>query len=295
MTHHRAAFLVALALLITGCSANAATRGEGDKAYDAPKPTAEVVGLVLPFDAYELSHGESFTIAKAQDLLIRACMHKRGHEWQVLNYPEHVDDLKNRRRYGVIEIQVARKFGYHATSDILSGATDITDQRRKRDEHLGTDGVRAAYDEKTGCGYKANAYLLRDGAKVDYSRFNRLSSELLAKAKREPTAIRTLKRWEACMRNKGFDYRTPDESIADPRWWSEESGHEMSDGASRQEIATAVADVQCKQRTRLVKVLYTEESRLQRRAVALHRSYFGQLASAKTKNLKHAREVINRQ
>ncbi|MFC9682423.1 hypothetical protein [Streptomyces sp. NPDC056948] len=287
MTHPRAALLTALAILATGCAASAAPRS--DSAPEPVAPTAEVRGLILPFDAYEPSHQESFVVAEARDLLMRSCMRARGHDWKVLDYPAHIDDLKNRRRYGVIEIAVARKLGYHATSAVLSAGTDITNLRKKRDEQLGSAGIRAAYDEKNGCGYKANDQLQRDGANADYDRFNRLSSELLARAKKEPESRAALKNWETCMRQKGFGYRTPDESIADSRWWSRKPP-----GASHEEIATAVADVRCKQRTRLVAVLFGAESRLQRQSVAGNRAYFARLAAAKAGSLEQAREIIDR-
>ncbi|MFJ8631062.1 hypothetical protein [Streptomyces sp. NPDC093568] len=296
MTPHRAASTrlataaLSALLVTTGCVADRPA-GSGPT---APKPTAEVLSLVLPFDAYELSHEESFTVAKARDLLIRSCMRRRGHDWKTLDYPAHVDDLKNRRRYGVIESEVARIFGYHATPEILSAANDVTERRKERDEQLGPDAVKAAYNEKNGCGYQANDFLQRDGANADYDDFNKLSSGLLDRAKKQPEVVAALRGWESCMRKKGYTYRTPDEAIADPRWWTEKSAAETADQASRkEEIATAVADVRCKQRTRLVKVLYATESRLQRQAVAHRHTYFEQLASAKAKNLRHARDVID--
>ncbi|GHG90816.1 hypothetical protein [Streptomyces lanatus] len=299
MTPHRAASprLLAAALmallLTTGCSTGESTdAGPTAPKQTAPKPTAEVLGLVLPFDAYEISHQESFTVAKARDLLMRNCMRRRGHEWKTLDYPAHVDDLRNRRRYGVIEIEVARNFGYHATPEILSAADDVTDRRKERDEHLGSDAVRAAYDEKNGCGYQANDFLERDGGSADYDRFNELSSKLLTEAKKQPEVVGTLRDWQSCMRKKGFTYRTPDDAIADRRWWTEKSDTGKSD-TGKSEIATAVADVQCKEQTSLVKTLYTAESRLQRQAVARERSYFDGLAAAKARNLRNARDVID--
>ncbi|MGC5035367.1 hypothetical protein ACPXCS_18820 [Streptomyces sp. DT190] len=285
--HPRAALVTALAVLATGCAASAAPQTDG--AARPVAPTAEVRSLILPFDAYELSHRESFEVAEARDLLMRACMRKRGHDWQVLDYPAHVDDLKNRRRYGVIEKAVAREFGYHANARVMSAGTAITELRKKRDESLGPAGIRAAYDEKNGCGYQANDRLERDGALADYDRFNRLSSDLLKKTKKQPEAVAALNRWETCMRRRGFGYRTPDEAVSDTRWWSRESAR-----ASDEEIATASADVRCKQRARLVGVLFRVESALQRQAVADDRAYFSRLAEAKARHLEHAREVIDR-
>ncbi|MDO0913565.1 hypothetical protein QQM39_22780 [Streptomyces sp. DT2A-34] len=286
MKKRYAALLLGCLTLTAGCT----SEGPTDAAFQqagAPKPTREVLDLVLPFDKYELTQQENYTVAKARDFLIGECMEKRGQEWNMLHYPSRVDEIKNRRRYGVIEVQVAREFGYHANSAILSGNQDVQQQRDERDKHLDRDGMQAAYKEKSGCGYKANNVLERGGVSADYHLFNRLSSELLTAAKKDPGVLRITRRWSECMKSQGYVYGTPDEAIGDPRWWKKES-----EDASSTEKAVAVADVQCKSHVNLVSALFEAETKLQNQAIKQHDAYFDKLAEARTKYLDHVNEVI---
>ncbi|MFC8678048.1 hypothetical protein ACFUEN_35835 [Streptomyces griseorubiginosus] len=282
------AVLLSFLLLAAGCASEGPREG-ASQPVQAPKPTRQVLDLVLPFDKYELTQQENYTVAKARDFLIKQCMEKRGHEWNILHYPSRVDEIKNRRRYGVIEMQVAREFGYHANSAILSGNEDVQQQRNERDKLLDHDGMQAAYKEKTGCGYKANDVLDRGGVSADYHLFNRLSSELLADAKKDQDVVRITRRWSACMKDQGHVYRTPDEAISDPSWWKKESGK-----ASSAEKTVAIADVQCKSHVNLVSALFETETKLQNQAIKQHDAYFDKLAKARATYLEHVQNVIEK-
>ncbi|WP_437092972.1 hypothetical protein [Streptomyces sp. enrichment culture] len=89
------------------------------------------------------------------------------------------------------------------------------------------------------------------------------------------------------MTKKGFSYGAPTDAIADQRWWSNES-----ERPSPAEIETAVADVECQNRSGLIRTLYAAEKRLQRQAVTEHRSYFDSLMRAKEINVANARDVL---
>ncbi|WP_430379298.1 hypothetical protein [Streptomyces sp. B1-3] len=285
---YAALLLCCLLLAAEGCTAEGPANVAGQP-VKAPKPTQQVLDLVLPFDKYELTQQENYTVSKARDFLIKECMEKRGHEWNILHYPSRVDEIKNRRRYGVIEMQVAQQFGYHANSAILSGNEDVQQQRNERDKLLDHDGIQAAYKEKTGCGYKANDVLDRGGVGADYHLFNRMSSELLADAKKDPGVMRITRRWSACMMGHRHVYATPDDAISDPRWWKKES-----EKASTAEKEVAVADVQCKSHVDLVGALFEAEVKLQRRAIKQHSAYFDELAKARATYLKRVHNVIEK-
>ncbi|CAM5588679.1 hypothetical protein SALBM311S_04314 [Streptomyces alboniger] len=61
---------------------------------------------------------------------------------------------------------------------------------------------------------------------------------------------------------------------------------------SRAEKETAEADVSCKERAGLVKVLTVTEQSIQEREIRKHKAYFQRLAAAKERHLAAAREVI---
>ncbi|UNO39400.1 hypothetical protein [Streptomyces sp. MST-110588] len=115
------------ALAGTGCAAHtppspdppAAPASPSGLRPPAPSPLAR--SLVLPFDAYEQSLDEYYTVKAAEDLLVRQCMRERGFTWKLLHRTTaDTTGLKNRRRYGVIEPDVARTLGYHVVPGLLS-------------------------------------------------------------------------------------------------------------------------------------------------------------------------------
>jgi hypothetical protein len=63
------------------------------------------------------------------------------------------------------------------------------------------------------------------------------------------------------MRRAGFSYRTPWDANDDPRWWVDQ------DTASDPEIATATADVGCREDANLVGLWYAVETAHQTRLI----------------------------
>ncbi|MGW7280078.1 hypothetical protein ACWGIV_17575, partial [Streptomyces sp. NPDC054844] len=287
MRYRRARSLTALifsAMLAGGCAEQEKPQGAS---LLAPPPTDDVYEIILPFDAYELSLEETYQDSAARDELIRRCLEKEGYGWPAIEYPKGVQDPKNRRRYGVIEMPVARKLGYHPAPGML-GSRDVVEQRERRDESLSAEALRAVYNEKDGCGKKASGYLLRNGGEADYDQFRRLSGEILEQARSKPEVKKVARAWSSCMAEQDFNYKAPADAIADEQWWSEES-----DRASPAEISTAVADVECQGRSGLINVLYRTEKQLQQRAVVEHQSYFDSLMRAKRINVTNARDVLS--
>ncbi|MFE1013738.1 hypothetical protein ACFW4M_20880 [Streptomyces sp. NPDC058794] len=273
-----------MTVLAGGC----AEQGEPQEArLLAPPPTDEVYEIVLPFDAYELSLEETYQDSAARDELIRRCLEEKGYDWPAIEYPQDVQDPKNRRRYGVIEMPVARKLGYHPTPGML-GSREVVEQRERRDKSLSAAALDAVYNEKDGCGKKASGYLLRNGGKADYDLLRQLSAEIFKEAHGEPEVKKASRAWSSCMAEQGFNYKAPTDALADERWWSEET-----DRASSAEISTAVADVECQGRSGLINVLYRTEKQLQQQAVIEHQRYFDSLMRAKEINVANAREVLS--
>ncbi|WP_437105686.1 hypothetical protein [Streptomyces sp. enrichment culture] len=273
-----------MAVLAGGCAEQEETQ---EARLLVPPPTDEVYEIILPFDAYELSLEETYQDSAARDELIRRCLEKEGYDWPAIEYPKGVQDPKNRRRYGVIEMPVARKFGYHPAPGML-GSRDVVEQRERRDKSLSAEALKTVYNEKDGCGKKASGYLLRNGGKADYDLLRQLSAEIFKEARSKPEVKKASRAWTSCMAEKDFNYKAPADAIADERWWSEES-----DRASSAEIATAVADVECQDRSGLINALYRTEKQLQQQAVIEHQRYFDSLMRAKGINVANAREVLS--
>jgi hypothetical protein len=286
MSGHRS-LRILLLLLVAGCSAS--TTNQGGSAPAAPPPSRQAREIVLPFDGYELSLGDYYIVSNARDALTRTCMRHGGFDWEIINRPAEVDEARNRRRYGIIEIPVAERFGYHANDELLD-PSGISGKGRARDRELSPEAARAANSPDTGCAVKASKKLAKDAeADVGTKMFHTLGDRAMANSQKVPDVAQALRKWGECMQRKGFGYSTPRQAVNDDRWWSK-----GSDRPSKREIAVAVADVRCKQRTALVKVWFEAEAGLQRAAIREHSGYFKKLAESKQRQVAAARAVLDR-
>lgn len=294
MSRRTIAAVVSLLFLTVACGGaeddgKAAEQKEPVSAGSVPKASAETRRLVLPFDKYVLSLEEYYTVSNASDLLIEKCMRKRGHEWKHVERPHDVDEVKNRRRYGVVESAVAERFGYHAP-EVLINPYGVKKQEASRENGL-TPGAKAAALSRDGCVAKADERL-SGGREPDYDKLSELDARIFAESQKAPEVERAMKAWSACMRKQGFEYDKPAEAVNDSRWWPEGSSDESA--ASRLEKETATADVRCKDRTGLVGRWFSAEKRLEREQIEKTPGFFRELASLKEKNLRNARAVIER-
>ncbi|NUW35769.1 hypothetical protein HTZ77_30740 [Nonomuraea sp. SMC257] len=252
-----------------------------------PPPGVEARELSIPFDRYNFSTADISLLEGAEEILVRDCMRRRGMAWEVLPRSA-AEDLEppNRRRYGVVEPEVARLFGYHSPPDRPTVARRAA-ARDSRARRLSAEEQRAAYGEKDGCLEQARSHLEQGTPQVDEALFNRLISETFAQSQRDPRVVRVFRAWSACMREQGRQYADPLAAITDRRW--------MTDGpASQEEIRAARADVRCKERTGLVPAWAAVERRIQDDAVDAHPAAFRALRATKDQQLAAARAVLAR-
>lgn len=235
---------VLVTVLAAGCS-GAPGDPDGKAAQSPPPPTREVRDLVLPLDSYALESPELALVQSAENALIRRCMARQGLKW---TFPERRKSASwpNRGRYGLIEDEAARRFGYHPIPDPEAekrtaqyehreGALD----RRERSALHGAGG-------REGCRDRARATLLRGVPKVDWQLIDRTGFATYRDSRRSTAVVNSVREWSSCMRDRGFVYGDPMAANDDARW--------RTPGPSRAERATAVADVRCKHRAGLVNV-----------------------------------------
>jgi hypothetical protein len=270
-----------IALVVTGCGAPAAP--PPPKAGEMFPPTEQVKALRLPLDAYSFSDAELYTISNAEDVLIARCMRGKGYPWELINRPTDAPDLRNRRRYGVIEARIAR-FGYHVPTGLL---TPISLERAydEQDRTLSEAAKEAAFGAN-GCGRQA-AEALGAADDLDQALLARSSRSSLYDTLKEPPVATALKFWRDCMHQAGFDHQDPLGAMSDPAWSSNESA-----GPSQREIATATADVACKDRSALVETWHAAEIPVQDKAVKHHSSYFTGLRTKMDEELAAAKAVL---
>ncbi|MEU3985946.1 hypothetical protein AB0F77_38800 [Streptomyces sp. NPDC026672] len=254
------------------------------KEADVP-PGREARELILPFDAYGLSVFQIHTVEYAQDLLIRDCMRAQGLSWNLLPPPaEAAAEPPNRRRYGVLEAEVAARYGYHLPppAQAMNRREAVWKERRGLPSYV----RRAAYGEEGGggCWKKAQESLLQ-GAEFDTSRYNAYVSEAFDEALDDPEVTAATRKWSACMRARGFEQADPLSVTGDPSW-------RKSSRPSPQEIATARADVRCKESTGLISVWRQVDTRIQRKIIRSHEKDFRAFAESKARWLEAARQAV---
>jgi len=275
--------LIAGLALIAGCAHPPEAAAPADK---VPEASAEALGLRVPLDDFTLSRLDIHTIEYAEDLLTRACMRGSGLDWEPLPPPARTDtDPLHRRRYGVIEPEVAKRFGYHLPP--LAPDQRAREQVWRRREALPPAERRAAYghDGQGGCRHTARTRLAEDLPTIDRQRLNGFIGGTFEASQRVRAVAAVFGAWSRCMRAKGFAYRTPLGAANDPAWTR--SAH-----ASPREIAVAEADVGCKRATGLVAVWSTADRAVQLDAIAAHRRDFDRFRRARDAELRAARQII---
>ncbi|MEO3924492.1 hypothetical protein ABGB07_11620 [Micromonosporaceae bacterium B7E4] len=285
----RSARVLVVALLVAGCAAPGSPRSSGDVAPFPP--TAEVESLRLPFDAYTLSLAGLYTVANAQDVLTQECMEARGHGWEIIERPTDLSDLRNRRRYGVIEMSIAERFGFHVPAGLLT-PLDVEQRYDRRDNALSESQQSAVFGAE-GCGREA-ATRLRPEKSADLDLLRKLDRASLDDSQREQRVVVAMDAWRDCVRNLGFDYQDPFAAMSDPQWWADDATAASSEEstASSEERAVAVAVVRCEEQTDLVEVWHAAEVRIQEEEIRRHPDYFQALRAATEAELAAAEAVL---
>jgi hypothetical protein len=80
-----------------------------------------------------------------------------------------------------------------------------------------------------------------------------------------PAVKQALADWSQCMKTEGYTAATPFEA-------TEIAPHPEGGPASKEEIAIALAEIDCKEQTDLVAVWFTEESKIQKAQIAEHQN-----------------------
>ncbi|TDE15753.1 hypothetical protein [Jiangella asiatica] len=251
--------------------------------------------LVLPLDEYAFSEAEDEVLAAAAEAAVRDCFEARGFDAadadplpfgsaggaaaDAVDAADAAD--KHERRYAVADPEVAARHGYHPP--------DTTDVRQEFYEShteaeltalVGTqdgadDGCLHEADEVTAVGNEAT---LREGELL----VSEVQADAWHGAMADPRVQDAFAAWSACMAAAGYRYDAPMEANDDPAWWS-------TDVAGADEIATAVADVACKDSTGLIAVWSAVEAEYQSELIAQNQDGFDAYRALLDDQVAHAR------
>jgi len=120
--------------------------------------------------------------------------------------------------------------------------------------------------------------------------YTHFSYEMVALTPRCAAELRrriAMRSWRGCMGQLGFTYQSPLATMSDPAWWANDSTE-----ASSREIAVAVADVTCKDRTGLVSMWHSAEVQIQTESIKKYPDTFRELRATVEAELTAAKTVL---
>ncbi|WP_441124575.1 hypothetical protein [Nonomuraea sp. H19] len=239
--------------------------------------------LVLPFDAYKTTPKQRAIVGNAHNHLVKQCMRKHG----IPVEPPAEDpaaiaavDPGNSRRYGVVDIEAARRYGYHlarppSPDTTGSWAAELPEPAR---HHL--------YATDKGCLDQATRTLEKGARKADWQWLAEQDSLTLEQAAKHPSVTAAVKRWQACMSQAGHSYPAPEAAIADSRWDLDKPA------VSEEEKRIATADTQCKWSSGLVLAWYGADVDLQQAVIRDNPDRFAALRANREQRVKHASGLL---
>jgi len=271
------------AVLMIGATVGC-TAGSSPKTKEPPLGVVQVVRpsapLALPLEAYSMSYRDYLSIQRASWRLTRECVERFG---GVYSLPESAvvqnapPDLGNQRRYGLFDPKSAAEYGYHLPPSASGPESGPSGQAKASGKGGGWNptaaervlvrGAEAGRPVPTdragkplpagGCSGEATRRVEATAKPPDEQLGNRLAIEAHDRSENDSRVRAALTKWVACMKQRGYSYRSIWEPN-DQRWPAP---------ATEAEIATAKADVACKQAVNLVGVWYAVEVAQQKQII----------------------------
>ncbi|MFI1865713.1 hypothetical protein [Streptomyces jumonjinensis] len=249
-------------------------------------------GLTLPLDQYTTQPADGYAWKVAVHAQWRSCMARYG--FQDFGPPQvsaqSVTTETNAamgRRYGISDLDLAKKYGYHlstdtkeppywepapgAESDVFTGAGPSVEGGVYQGQKIPEGGCR---------GEARRMFPMPQTPQAE-----RVGFTAFQQSQKDADVVKSIAQWSSCMKRKGFERNHPLEDLG-------KLGISLSSPkAGKKEIAVAVADVECKKETGLVKVWNTEERGIQAKAISEHKSKLAKEKSTKDKTIVKVRQA----
>ncbi|MFE6836809.1 MULTISPECIES: hypothetical protein [unclassified Streptomyces] len=243
------------------------------------------VGLTLPLDEFTAKPADGYAWKVAVQDQWRSCMARYG--FKNFGPPQASDqaaraqaDATMGRRYGVSDLDLAKKYGHHLPNDIKEPA-----------RWEPAPGAETAVFTGKGPELKGSTYagkeVPQDGCRGEARRqfpvpqspeAEQVGVRVFDETKTDPDVVKAFAQWSSCMKGKGYQQSHPLEDLG-------ALGISLSTPtAGKEEIAHAVADVECKRETDLIKVWNGKETEKQRKAIEQNAPKLSQERAAKDKN-----------
>ncbi len=247
-------------------------------------------GLALPLEDYMPAYADQVTVDTALRTLQTRCMSAYGFTVDLprpgVNPPASNNSAHIERRYGITDRAQAKKYGYllppeqrehterelpdlpDVQVEVLTGHTKPAPVAAP----TGGDGSYFGSSEKTEpARAEHNGKKLHKGGCISWSEqqlqinesdagfVSQLASRSLSESRPDKPVGKAITDWSACMKAKGHKAADPYRAV--------EQGLADGDGATKNAIALALDDLDCKEQTRLIEVWFKEESAVQKRLI----------------------------
>lgn len=100
----------------------------------------------------------------------------------------------------------------------------------------------------------------------------KISGEAFIQSGKDPQVIRVFAEWSSCMKDKGFTYANPMDANDDPAFGDPTV-------VTDTEVATAKADIQCRDKLDVEKTWFDAETKLQQAAITKHQAELNTVAN----------------
>ncbi|MDX3239394.1 hypothetical protein PV392_27640 [Streptomyces sp. ME03-5709C] len=248
-------------------------------------------GLSLPLEEYMQTYQDTVALADAAHRLQADCMADYGFTVTLppagTTPPPNDNDANIERRYGITDHITAGKYGYGLPEE-LQHQQRLQMPKMSQDEIEVFTGFsslnpgepnrspapsiyKGKHIPKNGCAGLAEEQI---GAKdLDFFLVSELDGRSLTQSQETPEVQKAIADWSQCMNTKGYAVDTP--------YHANDLITHVDGAVSDEEIDVALADIDCKDATNLVKIWFDTETRIQNQQIIDNRS---ELTQAKERN-----------
>ena len=257
--------------MLTAAAAAPAAAAPAEPRVDSIAIISDWRGISLPLDAYVQDSGERQTVLRAEYVLTKSCVEQFGFQFAAPAWDKSPADVPNGegsahyRLYGLLDVDHAKQMGYHSYGQDVASEAAYADVKLPNDYYnvvaakFGGGTFNGKVIPDGGCLGAAQREV--EGA-TDVSLPEQLAFDSWTASKSDSRVVAAFATWSECMAKSDYDYSTPMEANNDPKW--------SGDKASAEEIAVAVADVNCKKTTNLVGIRMAVDAAYLRIAISQH-------------------------
>ncbi|MFE6836831.1 hypothetical protein ACFVFI_18615 [Streptomyces sp. NPDC057705] len=289
-----AAFLGAITLSACGAGGGTESAQPGGEPAVSENPTeVDPARITLPLDHYRQSAEDQKILNQAFSAEMTHCMARYGFSYPATQ-SSSVDEIGNSRRYGIHDAEAARERGYHPPKDLLDKqrALDAGQNQNKLSNEAqavasgkGQSELNGKEIPVGGCQGEVARNLLRGIKNIPKaSLVDELSAQSYDRSLQHSRVREAFGQWSTCMKESGFNYRSPMDANNDRAFSAEEP--------TQIEMDTATADIGCRKKTRLIAVWASVDSAYQKKAIEGNAIQLAQIREAQVTQVKNAASSI---